>query len=364
MRVPLVAAGPGLPTGAVSRTLARLVDVAPTLLDLAGLPALPGTDGRSLRRAATGNVPEEPAYVESLSPLLHLGWSPLHAWRTRRWKLIDAPRAELYDLEADPSEHRNVAAEHRDVVDALRRPLQAAMAVPGPSSARAVDAETSERLSALGYLSGAAATDAGGSAGRRDPKDHLRLLARLERGTSRFRVDPQGAVEDLTAVLAEDPGIVIARRYRAIALAGAGRASAALADLRVLEQTGALTADDLVTRSDCLAALGRGPEALTALDRAAELQPRSPRPWLSRARLLARLGRDDEAGAALEHVLQVAPDHLEALRALGDLAAYRGDAAGAAARYGRVLSLDPTDEGTAGKLAKLRDGATAATGRP
>ena len=161
VRVPLVAAGPGLPRGTVSRTLARLIDVAPTLLDLAGLEALPGTDGRSLRRAAAGGGPEEPAYVESLSPLLHLGWSPLHAWRTRRWKLIDAPRAELYDLEADPSERRNVAAEHRDVVDALRRPLQAAMAAQGPSAARAVDAETSERLAALGYLSGATAPDAG-----------------------------------------------------------------------------------------------------------------------------------------------------------------------------------------------------------
>ncbi len=63
-------------------------------------------------------------------------------------------------------------------------------------------------------------------------------------------------------------------------------------------------------------------------------------------------------------MLAVAPDYLEALRALGDLSAYRGDSAEAAASYERVLSLDPTDEGTAGKLAKLRAGRTAATGPP
>ncbi len=292
------------------------------------------------------------------------GWAPLHAWRTRRWKLIEAPRVELYDLDEDPLEARNVAAEHRDVVEELRRPLTAAMAAPAPDAAHALDAETAERLSALGYLSGGPAPPTGAVSSRRDPKDHARLLARLERGMSRFRMDPAGAISDLTAVLDEDPGIAIARRYRAIAEAGARRPEASLADIAALERDHGLTADDLVIRGDCLTALGRAGEALEALDRAAGLQPRSPQPWLSRARVLARLGQDDEARAALEHVLELAPDHLEALRDLGDLAAFHGDVGAAVARYERVLALDPGDAGAAKKLDALRASATPVGGRP
>jgi len=363
VRIPWIVAGPGLAPGVVSRVVARAVDVAPTLLDLAGLPPLAGIDGRSLRPATAGDTRDEPASVESLSPLLHLGWAPLHAWRTRRWKLIEAPRVELYDLEADPGEARNVAAEHRDVVEELRRPLRAAMAATPPFAAQAPDPETAERLSALGYLSGGPASPDGGASARADPKDEVPLLARLERGMSRFRVDPAGAISDLTAVLDENPGIAIARRCRAIASAGAGRPEAALADLAVLEKSHALTTDDLVVRADALAALGRAGDALEALDRAAGMEPRSPQPWLSRARALARLGRDDEARAALEHVIALDPDHLEALRDLGDLAAFQGDRPGAASRYERVLALDPGDEAVARKLGALRAGVAPAGGR-
>ena len=45
------------------------------------------------------------AYSESLYPA-RFGWSPLRALRDGRFKLIDAPRPELYDLERDPFEER------------------------------------------------------------------------------------------------------------------------------------------------------------------------------------------------------------------------------------------------------------------
>ena len=47
-------------------------------------------------------------YSESLYPLLHYGWAPLRAFRTGRFKLIDVPRPELYDLAQDPAEARNL----------------------------------------------------------------------------------------------------------------------------------------------------------------------------------------------------------------------------------------------------------------
>ena len=42
------------------------------------------------------------AYSESMYPLHHYGWSDLRALRAGRYKVIDAPRPELYDLDRDP----------------------------------------------------------------------------------------------------------------------------------------------------------------------------------------------------------------------------------------------------------------------
>jgi arylsulfatase A-like enzyme/tetratricopeptide (TPR) repeat protein len=355
LRIPWIMAGPEVPRGRVVETVARSIDVAPTLLDYAGIAGAGAVDGRSIRPATTGRaLPDEPAYAESLSSLLHMGWAPLHAWRTRRWKLVEAPRPELYDLEADPAEQRNLAPDEREQVERLRRPLQAAMAAPTPLAAKAVDAEAAERLGALGYLGGAPVPAPGEGSKLWDPKDHVDVITRLERGMSRARNEPLSAVADLTWVLEKDPGATIALRYRAVAYAAAGRSAQAVADLRALEREGGLTAEDLIVLGDCLRASGRSDAALEALDRAAQLQPKSPQPWLSRGNVLLKEGRNEEAVTAFERVLALAPDHIEALRGLADLALLRDDAGTARVRYGRILEMDANDVGAMVKLGVLR----------
>jgi arylsulfatase A-like enzyme len=56
---------------------------------------------------------------------VRLGWSPLAALREGRFKIIDAPRPELYDLDADPFELRNLirSRAHAGVREKLRREL-------------------------------------------------------------------------------------------------------------------------------------------------------------------------------------------------------------------------------------------------
>ena len=106
LRVPLIMAGPGLAASVVSEPVG-LIDVAPTILDIAGLGALPNADGRSLRALMTnGGAGEEapPVYAETYFPQFFMGWSPLRTIQTGRWKFIEAPEPELYDLLADPAE--------------------------------------------------------------------------------------------------------------------------------------------------------------------------------------------------------------------------------------------------------------------
>jgi arylsulfatase A-like enzyme/tetratricopeptide (TPR) repeat protein len=355
LRVPWLMAGPGVPRGRVSPVVARGIDVAPTLVDYAGLRVPPSMQGRPLRPAAEGReVEDAPAYAESLFCRLNLGWAPLHAWRTARWKLVLAPRPELYDLAADPGETRDAGAGDGAEAEALRSALARALETEPPDASTRADPEVRERLRALGYLGGTQPARPTG----RDPKDGIALVERLERGLAEARARPDLAVRELTAVLAEEPDAPLARRYRAIAYQFAGRYDDSVGDIRALEAAGPLSLDDLTVLAESLRLAGRHDEALAALDRAADADGAAPEPALLRARTLRAMGRREEAQEALRQALARDPENGEARRGLGELALERGETREAAAVLESIVSRDPTDVPALVKLgvARMRDG--------
>ena len=113
-------------------------------------------------------------YAESFYPQ-RLGWAPLRTLRRGRFKLIDAPRPELYDLARDPFEQRNIHDDEPAVTAALTRRLtHVAGSRVAMHEGNEVDAELRERVAALGYVS---ATQV--PAGREqwpDPKDCIATL--------------------------------------------------------------------------------------------------------------------------------------------------------------------------------------------
>jgi tetratricopeptide (TPR) repeat protein len=354
LQVPFILAGPNVPAGRVATTVARGIDVAPTLLDYAGLQPR-AVEGRSLRPALSGDrVEDAPTYAESLHSQLQYGWAPLHSLRTAHHKLVEAPRPELYDLEADAQERRDRAAAEPSRVEDLRRELRKMMTTVTPVAARAVDAETAARLDALGYLGGGGGTSAPAPTGR-DPKDGIGLVTRLGRnGMSVARTDPQKAIRELTALLAEDPGMLVVLRTRAVAYETAGQYEAAVRDLRTLESKGALSAEDSVVLGDSLRLAGRTREATAVLEETARKNPGFAQPWLSLGAIYVAQKRLDAAAQAYRSVLETAPDQTEALRGLGDLALIRGDDEDASRRYGRILEIDPADPGALAKLGVVR----------
>jgi arylsulfatase A-like enzyme len=86
-----------------------LIDVAPTILQFLGIPAPAQFQGRSLLGLARGNAPAEQreVYSETNFPR-HIGAAPLKSLRVGRYKYIDAPEPELYDLSRDPNELDNL----------------------------------------------------------------------------------------------------------------------------------------------------------------------------------------------------------------------------------------------------------------
>lgn len=130
--MPLVIRAPAISPKRVGAVV-RLTDVMPTVLELVRVPA-PPMDGVSLMDLLTGRQAdlELEAYSESEYPA-RLGWSPPRALRQGRFKLIDAPRAELYDLERDPFEERNLYDERRATAESLGRRLQALAGEDSPT---------------------------------------------------------------------------------------------------------------------------------------------------------------------------------------------------------------------------------------
>jgi len=120
VRVPFFVLGPGIPPGVDGRSLPTNLDIAPTLLDFAGLEIPDNLHGRSLRSVLENRVPLERDYVLLEHPEVNktLEIRPAFSLRSRDWKYIrtyengaDKPATfeELYNLREDPFELNNLA---------------------------------------------------------------------------------------------------------------------------------------------------------------------------------------------------------------------------------------------------------------
>ncbi len=205
MSVPLIFYAPQLlrRTGVVADRVVSTVDVAPTILDLLGIPVPAGLDGVSLLRSAPR---DRLLYMETLATRLNHGWSPLHGLRRERLKYIEAPTPELYDLAADPRETRNLVVDRPEEARELARALAGWMeSFPGSGAAPTLelDAQARRQLEALGYVGGGAATTSGPLP---DPKEMIaRSDEHMRRASELLTSNPAEAIRLVKDLLANSP---------------------------------------------------------------------------------------------------------------------------------------------------------------
>jgi arylsulfatase A-like enzyme len=154
LHVPLVVAGTGVSSGLRVDDQVSLLDVAPTLLELAGAPPIAESEGRSLAALLRAGAPPDPAASSPLAllTLAHDGSVALRGVRTPAEKLIvdeRGPRRELYDLRADPAESTNRYPQAGGApLEAMisARAIETAPVIPPPKGG------LKKRLESLGYL--------------------------------------------------------------------------------------------------------------------------------------------------------------------------------------------------------------------
>jgi arylsulfatase A-like enzyme/tetratricopeptide (TPR) repeat protein len=222
VRVPLII---HLPGGTASRgpeigEQVKSTDIMPTLLDLVDADVPPAVQGQSLVPLLKGREGEAgaAAYSETFFPRYHYGWSELRSLRQGRFKFIDAPRPELYDVSIDPGELSNLINEKASLGHDMKRDLDGLVAqysapeeeLAGPQN---IDHDSLVKLQALGYI-GAFHSSSVQKPGRNlaDPKDKIELYNEIKLAqflTSEEKYEP--AEKKIRAVLEKDPSILEAR---------------------------------------------------------------------------------------------------------------------------------------------------------
>jgi choline-sulfatase len=332
---------------------ASLLDVAPTILDALGLSRSKEMQGRSFITTKS----EEAIYSESLYARNHFGCAALRTMRLGRYKYIDAPSPELYDLSSDPRESQNLYTGQQSIAIDLRRRMMALLAGASPAQARVPSPDTVNALRSLGYLSGS--TTASRVASHIDPKDrigdfesygHALALAsagRLAESTSLLR----NIGDRLPDVV--DIGISLGLNHQR-----SGQYAEAAQEFKRAVEREPLNAKAHFDLALCEFRLHRPDEAIHELQAALTLEP-----WYTRAEeLLANIYLQEkdyeQARVRLQHLLFVDPENYTAHYNLGVLSTMARDWVEAQQQLLTALHTDPASaeaHNTLGSIYLQRD---------
>lgn len=392
LRIPLLIRYPGASAGSPVTEPMPITAVADRILEMLRLPPLPG--GRPAE--------ERPLYAETFVPRLHYGWSELRSLTRWPYKLVAAPRPELYDLAKDPKESENLFEKLPDVAKALSSELER-LASPSVSPGTA-DGEALRKLEALGYV---ASTEP--PAGELpDPKDRLEIYRVLNDPSIQSLRPEDGAafekaLSDLKDVLLREPRIprtyalygellLAANRTEeaagvfqklvaldpesfegrfglGVALQKLGRTEAAIESFQEavridprnaktylrLAEVDPLQAEAWLRRAlavhedrvlvdrlaEVLASSGKTAEGLSLLEELARRHPKDPLASYNLGQMLLLTGQTEKALKELQRARELAPEEPDVHQALGSALALSGRREEALASFQKAVELSP-----------------------
>ena len=314
LHVPLImSCGKRLGGGVHIDRSVSLVDLAPTVLSLLGMPAIERCDGLDL----TQKAPDAPrvTMMDTLEGLIQQAFAPLIAIREGDLKYIYGPQPELYDLKNDPYEANDLFASRPEEAERMRELLQR---VYGDDLASAAQERPSEQLSpgdiemlrSLGYtVSGV--TSASDSGVLPNPKDMLGLVTKVETAIIRGEGETaQDVIDRLQKVIAEAPDFFMAHRWLAVSYLETDNYAGAEAELKI----------------------------------SLELHPDIPETLVTLAWIAAKQNRVEDAKKYYEQTIEKCPDYFDALAGLGHLYLSHNQPRKAADLLLKACIVRPTDQ--------------------
>jgi choline-sulfatase len=350
VRVPLIVKVPG-GKPAVRTDPASLADIAPTVLGLVGQagrlrpPGFGAQGGLSyfsmdgVDLLAGPQSADRELYAETDYPRV-AGWAPQRSLVSHSWKLLRSSPLELYDVERDPGETKNLAAERAGIASAMaNRVAELDAAAKGPAAAPSPDVQ--ERLRALGYV--AATPSAQAAPDAPSPAREIAAWGEFEDAlTDAASGRRDRALSRLARLAAKYAGAQVFGKTYAQELLASGRPADALTAFRALAAKWPADASLLHDLAVTARAAGDPAESLRAEQAALVLDPKYPAALDGLGLLHADAGRPREAAAAFEKAAAVEPSNPSYWTNLGNAARELGDAARAKEAYQRALLIDGT----------------------
>jgi arylsulfatase A-like enzyme/Flp pilus assembly protein TadD len=312
VRVPLIFYSSRLPRGVTVASRARLIDIVPTVLDILNLGPPAGVDGQSLVPLMEGKKEKErDVYLESFYPKESWGWSELVGLISGKWKYIQAPKPELYDLSGDPMEKDNLFARNPAQASDLKSRLESMLAESAsgaPSARRKLSLAEEEKLRSLGYIQFSGSAAGGGSI---DPKDRLQDLELYQQARDALLSDKLAEAE---------------QAYRELLLR-----------FPRIPESYANLADVLMRQNNAA-------DAIETMRKGVEAVPGAESLWVKLAQTYLLTGKLPEASQAAQQALAINPDSLDALT-VSLIVEERNDRIPEALEHlERALKLDPGNE--------------------
>ena len=332
MRVPLIIAGSGVHVAEVETAVStrRVFD---TILSWAGL------DSSFDLLAAT----EEVVMGEALKPYLDYGWQPQVMAISGRVKVIRSGEIEVYELESDPMESRNLAGTI-ELDDGLRKAVDEYPIYRGTDrrAPTTPSQEAREKLERLGYVVSESWPTLRENAP--NPKDMTHVFRDLNVGSTMFlKEDYARAIPFFERVLAADPGNLVACLRLAVSHSVLGNGMEAE---EYFEQARRLEPGSLDLNYYYAAHLfrsGKWDEAGPLFEIVLAEMPRRVGVLMSLMVIREREGRIDEARSLLRRAMALKKPQAAEYLKLGDLSMFLTDTAGAIDAFEKARQLQGRD---------------------
>ncbi len=209
----------------------RLVDIAPTILEIAAIPVPSQMSGQSLlrvARSASGASNDQPVYSRSDLPQRGFGWSPLESWRARKYLYVRAPKPELYDLTADPSAAHDLSQSSKAILNEMASQLDNFdRRFSGEAGKGCAELSSSEmqKLASLGYAGLSKTSCAAAPVAGTDPKSEgkIAIANRVIEAAAGDPSKPERAIAALGPIVAADANLYLAEYTLGTALAQKGQ---------------------------------------------------------------------------------------------------------------------------------------------